>query len=206
MKYADGIDWLNNGNGFTKQELRDAIVENRNSELSIDETLGNGDLATSEKIIESLLNRIDELESICPPEDTDKVNFHTISWTMATNAGKNTSKFAAEQAVSLMVTAVENAYYRYFGNSMFETVLQKGRYSNTVNEIRLISPSIQNKGKFVGEFDRLILTRNPEAIPGSARKHGERSGRFSATEENKVYTGTVKGKGRCSRPSDNLEK
>lgn len=153
MKFAQGNNWLNKGNGYSKEELREMIAHSERAECSMDEVLANGDEAASKEIIAALLDRIDALEK-SGPQKIETADYHTITWTIATD--KNTPQ-AGEQAVSLLVTAVENAYAKYFKSTMFEKLLKKGRYCGAVNTITLESPTIED-GEFKGIFDNLILS------------------------------------------------
>ena len=153
MKFAQGNKWLNNGNGYSQDELRELIAQSEKAECSMDEVLAGGDEAASKEIIASLLDRIAELEA-SGPNKIETADYHTITWTIATD--KKTPQ-AGEQAVSLLVIAVENAYAKYFKSSMFEKLLKKGRYCGVVNTIQLDSPTIED-GEFRGIYDNLILS------------------------------------------------
>lgn len=59
-RYAAGIDWLNEGNGYTESELRDYIDESMTSEAGLDDLFG--DLAVAPTVIESLLDTVNKME------------------------------------------------------------------------------------------------------------------------------------------------
>lgn len=157
MRFAQGNDWLNGGKGFTKEELDQLVKESEAKECSMDEVLAGGDEAASKEVIASLLERVRYLESKIESANVNRIDtaeYHTVTWTIATD--KSTPQ-AGEQAVSLLVTAVENAYSKYFKSTIFEKLLQKGRYCGAVNTITLESPTIEN-GEFKGIYDNLILS------------------------------------------------
>tara|TARA_B100000214_G_scaffold10058_1_gene7225 strand:+ start:18582 stop:19076 length:495 start_codon:yes stop_codon:yes gene_type:complete len=156
MKFAQGNDWLNGGKGFTKEDLDQLVKQSETKECSMDEVLAGGDEAASKEVIASLLKRIDELEAqlVSGPKKIESADYHSITWTIATD--KKTPQ-AGEQAVSLLVTAVENAYAKYFKSTMFGKLLAKGRYCGAVNTIELSSPTVVD-GEFKGIYDNLILS------------------------------------------------
>lgn len=153
MKFGQGNKWLNNGNGYSQDELRELIAQSEKAECSMDEVLAGGDEAASKEIIASLLDRINELET-SGPQKIETADYHTITWTIATD--KKTPQ-AGEQAVSLLVTAVENAYSKYFKSTICEKLLEKGRYCGAVNTVTLESPTIED-GEFKGIYDILVLS------------------------------------------------
>jgi hypothetical protein len=69
MKIAKGFTYINNGEGYTVEELRDLVKQCDQAEIGIDDTLM--DSAAGVRIIESLLNKIEDLS-----DAVDKLNQH----------------------------------------------------------------------------------------------------------------------------------